>query len=172
MLAAISLSGIAFGILQQVATAQEFRLVAGTDMLAPGDFGDRQFREFLLADIDERGQVVFGADVTTGAGGQASGIWAGNHLGLALVARDLSFAPGVPGIRFGSVEITSGEGVLHDANGNLVFKGVLANGTGVSDANRRGIWFGVPGTTLAPILRIGQQAAGSTGRRCVWRLSS
>ncbi len=135
MLAAISLSGIAFGILQEVATAREFHLVAGTDMLAPGDFGDRQFREFLLADIDERGQVVFGADVTTGAGGQASGIWAGDHLGLTLVARDLSFAPGVPGIRFGSVEITSGEGVLHDANGNILFKGVLANGTGRQGSN-------------------------------------
>jgi hypothetical protein len=143
------------------ASAREWRIVASTEMIAPGDFGDRQFREFNPGDIDDQGNVIFGAGVITGAGGQASGIWISDHTGLALLARNLSFAHGVPGVRYGSVEVSSGEGTVFGANGNLLFKAVLGNGIGISDANRRGIWFGVPNSNLAPLVRIGQQAPGT-----------
>lgn len=164
-LALLAVVGFGFplliGALAGSANAREWRVVAGTDMIAPGGFGDREFRQFLLGDIDDNGNVILGAQVTAGAGGQAYGIWHHNPDGLALLARELSFAPGVPGIRFWTMDITGGEGVVNDSNGNVLFKAVLRDGTGITDENRRGIWFGVPGSTLAPFIRIGTQAPGT-----------
>ena len=140
-------------------------LVARTGDPAPGTddglnfnaFGDPLGSPFPV--INGAGQTAFGGQLT-GAGvtfANRRGIWSeGGGLGLALVAREGSQAPGTDdGVNFTLISTP----VLNGA-GQVAFRASL-DGAGVDNTNIEGIWSEGGGSGLALVARKGDPAPGT-----------
>lgn len=140
------------------------RAVALSGRAAPGAGGGVTYTQFQPPVIDGRGRVSFHAQVS-GAGVTTSndqGLWSeSGGLGLALIAREGSAAPGAgPGLVFDTQTFQVTPSV--NCNGRIAFLGRLA-GSGVTLLNNTGIWSDAGGAGLALIVRTGDAAPGVSG---------
>jgi uncharacterized protein YjbI with pentapeptide repeats len=135
-------------------------LVARNGTPAPGTPSGVTFREFIFAAVafNSMGRTTF-KGFLTGEGVDDSndeGIWFESSGTLALVARRGSPAPGTPiGVNFDEFAVRP---ALSDA-GLSAFSATLT-GTGVTSANKQGIWLG-DDEDITLVARTGNQAPGT-----------
>jgi hypothetical protein len=143
-------------------------LIALEGAQAPGAPAGAVFFDFdgVTPALGAGGQVAFrarlqsGGDVTSA---NDAGIWAdAGGLGLSLVAREGSPAPGTPaGVNFAEFGFSfNTPGV--NALGHVAFHAMLQTGGGVTTANDTGIWSQRDGA-LALVAREGDAAPGALG---------
>ena len=137
----------------------DVRTVALTGDPAQGTGPDVHFNTFGRPVLNDAGQTAFRGFVagTEVDGSNNAGIWSeGGGAGLELIAREGSFAPGMPaGTNFGIFE----DPVVNNV-GQTAFRGRLI-GPAVTSSDERSIWLDGGGTGLELIARQGDAAPGT-----------
>ncbi len=143
-----------------VQAAQPIKTVVLTGTQAPGENVGVHFDQFFGYEINNTGQVVFGGDLKSHLLSPL-GIWAKIGDTIIPIAKEERQAPGMPmGVNFASLQLQADSGPFIDDLNQISFGGVLTTGFGVTESDRRGIWFGTA-SSLLPLYRSGTHAPGT-----------
>ena len=136
----------------------DIRTVALSGQAAPGAGGASYLSLPFSPALNASGQIAFFASLTGPGvtGTNNSGIWSGGPGSVVLLMREGAAAPGTAaGVNYSSMDFS----LTPNASGQSAFIAQVT-GSGVTTANDRGIWSGIPGG-VGLVAREGNPAPGA-----------